>query len=238
MFIYICRVDRCDCVCPVVVFNARTENWIQEKKEVELLKREKELKTKEEKSNTKEITEVKATKKVNEKIKNKTQQVKGKGTKTEIDAKYLISKNGVGFFQIGQKAPTTFPKNFDIEKKSYIEQNNPDLFGEKIIYFQVTENGNNLLTYKMGYDNTISEISIISEKIKTNMNIGIDSKIVDFQKAYPNYQLWEQYEGMGWLGMSTKQLKASFLLDQSDFLGKSEQIGDMIKLSNINLKRF
>jgi len=196
------------------------------KKEVELLKKEKELLNKTETSTIKtETIKTEPTKTV---VKNNKKEKEPKKSnlntetkKTIIANKYQIGQNNAGQFVKGKKAPTSLPNNFLIEKKTRLRAAEGDEWEEE--YFLVSENGNELITYTMGHDyetkrdNVISEIIIQSDQFRTTNNIGINSTIEEFMKAYPDFSIWSSNIG-DFFTIQTKTMKAQFLLDNKDFV--------------------
>jgi hypothetical protein len=137
--------------------------------------------------------------------------------------KYQIGQNNAGLFVKGEKAPTSTPESFIIEEKTRIKSEEGEKWEEK--YFQVSENGNTLLTYMIGRDyetkkeNVVIDVVIYSELFKTAENIGINTTIGAFTKAYLNYKIWYTYVGDIFVIQSNTQ-KVQFLMDAKDYIEK------------------
>jgi len=207
------------------------------KTEVELLKKEKEVLEK-----TKATTQLKSDEKVTRKSSNVAIQKNKKETpENKPDINYILGVNKAGQFIKGEKAPTELPSRYTIDKKSRLLEEEGNTWEE--IYFQVSENGNELLSYKMGEDyntkknNVITGILVTSTKYKTSSNIGIGSTVEDFIKAYPNYSLWYTYIGDMFV-IQDKSMKVQFLLDHKDYIGNKENLdfSDMVIVKTSDFK--
>jgi len=90
--------------------------------------------------------------------------------------------------------------------------------------------------YETGnYTENIGEIVVLSDKFRTIENIGVNSTIEEFQKAYPNFKLWYTYVS-GMYVMETNQLEAQFILNTDDFIGKLNIQGDKTTLKKSDFK--
>ena len=89
--------------------------------------------------------------------------------------------------------------------------------------------------YETKSENVITEIKIISEKLKTIKNIGIGSTIEDFESIYPDFEIWYTYISEIYV-IETKSIKAQFILCVEDFIGDTNASGDMIILNKTDFK--
>ena len=160
----------------------------------------------------------------------------------EITSKnnYKISDKNVGAIFVGKEMPNEV-KNFKIEKKSrqIIEE------GSEFIenYYQISDEDENLMTcileYEKGQEKIIREILISSTKFKTNKNIGLNSSIETFVKAYPDYNIWFSYVSKRFVIQSNTMEKVQFLLNADDYIGSTEYLyeNDMVYLKKEDFKK-
>ena len=142
---------------------------------------------------------------------------------------YLITKNSVGEFKIGQQINIPYKSDiYKIERDKYEEY----FEGENYITvaYRVFENEKEVLTIRPVYDyegnvtNEILEIIILSEKFKTKEGIGVNSTIEDFMKQYPDYRIWWAYVGGDEYILDSENLgyNISFSINSSNFISERE----------------
>jgi len=161
---------------------------------------------------------------------------------TTIDNQYLIKQHQAGIFLIGKPIP--FPQssdNYVVRKEKQVRMTEEGPFEETI--YVVSEKGVDLLNilpeynYETGnYTENIGEIIVLSDKYHTIENVGVNSTIEEFQKAYPDYKLWYTYVS-GMYVIETNQLKVQFILNKDDFIGELNIQGDMTTLKISDFKK-
>ncbi len=159
-----------------------------------------------------------------------------------IDDGYLIKQHQAGIFRIGKPIP--FPRssdNYAVRKEKQVRMTEEGSFEETI--YVVSENGIDLLNilpefdYKTGnYTENIGEIIVLSNKFRTAENIGVNSTIEEFQKAYPDFKLWYTYVS-GMYVIQTNQLNAQFILNKEDFTGELNIKSDITPLKLSDFKK-
>lgn len=143
--------------------------------------------------------------------------------------KFLIRDQQAGPFKIGDELPgpaTMMKYQMRVEQMIRITEEGP--YAEPVTI--IGENGADLIWLKPGlladnpdYTNTISEITIISDKYKTAKEIGIGSSIKDFMIAYPDARVWYTYVSQMYV-LETDNVKVQFLLDKADYLGEKPAV--------------
>jgi len=159
-----------------------------------------------------------------------------------IDNQYLIKEHQAGKFQIGKPIP--FPQssdNYVVRKEKQVRMTEEGPFEETT--YVVSEKGIDLLNilpeynFETGnYTENIGEIIVLSDKFRTAENIGVNSTIEEFQKAYPDYKLWYTYVS-GMYVIETNQLKAQFILNKEDFIGNLNIQEEITTLKKSDFKK-
>ncbi len=167
------------------------------------------------------------------------EETKPKQTETADD--YLLLDKLVGKFKIGSTIP--FPEASDDYKINKETQTRMTEEGpmEEIVYV-VIKQGQELMQLKPKYDyNTgqytqeIDEIIVSSSIVKTKKGIGVGSTIEEFIAQYPDYKIWYTYVS-GMYVIETDKIKAQFILNEKDFIGKLNITGDVITLKKDGFK--
>jgi len=154
----------------------------------------------------------------------------------------LITSKQVGIFKIGEKFPFTQAKALfiDVRKENQIRYTEDGQDNETNVIF--TFGDEDLIKVQAHYDyktNTytdkIGEIHVVSDQFKTEKGVGVGTTIRTFISKYPDYRLWYTYVS-GMYVIESKQLKAQFLLEEEDFIGKMNVSGDMTILKKSDFK--
>jgi hypothetical protein len=143
--------------------------------------------------------------------------------------KFLIRDQQTGPFKIGDELPgpaTMMKYQMRIEQQTRTTEEGPvteqvTIIGENDVDLLRLKPG--LLTSDPNYTNTINEITVVSEKYKTDRSIGIGSTLTEFIKAYPDADVWYTYVS-GMYVLETDQVKVQFLLDESDYTGEKPEV--------------
>ena len=151
---------------------------------------------------------------------------------------YKIDSKNAGDFYVGKEMPNKVG-NFKVEKKSkkIIEE------GVEFIenYYQISDKNENLMTCildgEKGQEKIIREILISSPKFKTNKNIGINSSIEAFVRAYPDFKIWFSYISKRFV-LQNKSMEVQFLLNSDDYIGNNEKLyeTDLVNLMKEDFK--
>jgi len=147
---------------------------------------------------------------------------------SNFGGEYLITEKGVLGINVDEPMPVKL-ENYEIKKSSFLTEN-----GNTIIEISITENNTELLELELDFDydkllnydtivytNKIKAIYIADKRFKTEKNIGLESTLIDFISAYPDYQI----EYLGLYGDSFK-LESNdinnilFYLDPNGYIGK------------------
>ena len=218
----------------LLFFGCQRKSSDHDSKEKELLEKEIELLKKE-----KELLQEQHTKEKN--ASPLVDQDEIKIEEVEDDKQYKLLDQSVGKFKIG--SPIPFPSTSDDykinkETQTRMTEEGPE---EETIYSVIIE-GKEMMQLQLEYDyNTgqytqeIAEIILTSSVVKTQGGIGVGSTIEDFIEQYPDYDLWYTYVS-GMYVIETKDVKAQFILNEEDFIGKLNITGDMITLKKSDFK--
>ena len=138
--------------------------------------------------------------------------------------KYLIKKDGVDIFLIGEQIPTLID-GYGIIKGIEIKTEEGEDF--EMLVHTVFEKGEEmlhierLLLPEIDTDDIIYDIFIVSDKFKTTKNIGVNSTIDEFITVYPDFLIWFSYID-GKYVIETKEFEGiQFFLEGSDFIDES-----------------
>jgi hypothetical protein len=144
---------------------------------------------------------------------------------TDIEKSFpFITGEGIGAFKIGSIIPKSV-EGYEIKREIVVEETEEGDYQEE--KFFVLKNGEKLwvlstqLNPNTGTNNdTISEINILSDKLKTKEGIGLNSRLESFIDKYPDQLLWYTYIGAMFVLESPSVEGAQFILDEKDFTGK------------------
>ncbi len=158
-----------------------------------------------------------------------------------IDKEDLIKSRAVGQFEVGEVIH--FPEtsdNYTIKKETLVRMTEEGE-EEQTIYI-VNQGGEDKLHLKLAYDyekeiylSEIGEIIVLSNDFRTLEGIGVNSTLMDFVAAYPDYKIWYTYVS-GMYVLESPKLEAQFILNQADFLGKIDAAAEMVFLQKEDFK--
>lgn len=144
--------------------------------------------------------------------------------KVSSEREYLITEKGVGIFLIGQKFPIE-TKGYQITKDIEVRAEEGTDF--EILIYTISENGHQLLSIEQLFENSnyeiekISDMLILSDKIKTAEGIGINSSIEEFMATYPDFNIWFSYISGRYVIETPKLKEVQFFLDGNDFIDEA-----------------
>lgn len=168
---------------------------------------------------------------------------------SETPADFSISARAVGPFEISGKIPQN-PEIYQLQKTEKTRYTEGGATTE--ILYVLSKNGEKHLILKPefqagsnSYNQTIAEIFVLSEKYKTNENIGVNSTLKEFSKTYPRFKIWYTYVSDRYV-LENSNSSIQFLLDEKDFIGDIEpnsvkeplqinDFSDTAKISKIRL---
>jgi len=153
----------------------------------------------------------------------------------KITEYYKIRNRQVGIFTIGEHIPfPTASDTYTIRETKHTRLTEEGTT-EEIMYI-VNENSIDILLLQVDESNLINEITIISDLIRTNNNIGINSSIEDFINTYKDYNIWYTRVSDMYV-IENKKINIQFLLKKQDFIGKVKINGDTTKLKVSDFKK-
>lgn len=137
---------------------------------------------------------------------------------------YSIRENQVGLFKIGYNIPT-ISAVYKIDKIEKTRATDSGPVTETVyVLSQNNTKGLLLLPKEKAKNNVkkiIDEIWVLSEKYKTKEGIGVGASLKDFQKAYPNFNIWYTYVSDRFI-IENEKSSVQFILNEKDFIGKME----------------
>lgn len=149
---------------------------------------------------------------------------------------YRIRRFGVGPYLLDEPIPDQIG-NYTIKKEMLTKDTEEGPY--EYPAYVVTENGQNVLNFGLQYDyeaqkyidDVIGEITIFSDKYKTDDGIGVNSTIGEFLKQYPNHRVWYTYVTDMFV-IECKELGlVQFILDGDDYKGSTDLYSsDMVTL--------
>ena len=144
---------------------------------------------------------------------------------TSVMDKYLITQNSVGEFKMGQEINLPYQSDIYTIEREARKQHVDGSITVDVVEYHVFENGKEVLTIHPGYDsqgrftNKINKFIILSEKFKTKEGIGVNSKIEDFAKLFPDYTIMREFSGYAYFMQSDETGgNMTFYIDVEDFL--------------------
>ena len=151
---------------------------------------------------------------------------------------YTIGKKNAGDIFVGREMPQKVG-SFKLEKKSkkIIEE------GAEFIenYYTVSENTELMtciLSDEEGQEHIVKDIIIISDKFKTDKDIGVNSTIESFIKACPDYKIWFSYISKNYV-IQSNSMDVQFLLNPDSYIGNNDKLyeSDMVILKKEDFKK-
>ncbi len=140
---------------------------------------------------------------------------------TEIKTNYIIKQGSVGDIFIGGKIEQ-IPKEYKITKKVELLSTEGEDY-EQIIYEITKENDLVCKAEQDGKNETINEISVSSEKYKTQKNIGVGSTIKEFMSAYPSSAIMYYGESSTpYVAMAKEFETIQFEIDSEGYIGTED----------------
>ena len=146
-------------------------------------------------------------------------------TEVNVSPDCLITQNSVGEFKVGQEINLPYQSDIYTIEREARKQHVDGSITVDVVEYHVFENGKEVLTIHPGYDsqgrftNKINKFIILSEKFKTKEGIGVNTKIEDFAKLFPDYTIIREFSGYAYLMQSDETGgNMTFYIDVEDFL--------------------